>query len=98
MNELTPPFSSELGFRDVKLNPYRILDNVLPNKIIYEFWRGDPKGDGKKEMSMIIFDKNMKKFTLQYYPLDSKDIQVVKDLPIERLREAAENLKSAGFI
>lgn len=87
---------STLGLRDVKLSPYRI--NYNQNNIIYEFWRGNPKGDGKKEMAMIVFNLEKTKFNLHYYPLDSTDLQIVKDLPISKLCEAAENLKSAGFI
>jgi hypothetical protein len=101
MNELSPPFSladtsSQLGFREVKLSPYRITETLLGT--VYEFWRGNPKGDGPKEMAMIVFNRNKTVFTLQYYPLDSKDLQIVQNLPISKLHEAAENLKSAGFI
>jgi len=101
MDKLTPPFSltetsSQLGFREVKLSPYRITDTGF--NTIYEFWRGDPKGDGAKEMAMIVFNRDKSSFTLQYYPLNSQDLQIVKDLPISKLHEAAENLKSAGLV
>jgi hypothetical protein len=88
---------STLAFRDVKLSPYRITTTPF-GKTIYEFWRGDPKGDGPKEAAMIVFNKGRTLFTLHYYPLNSKELQIVEDLPISKLPEAAENLKSAGFI
>ena len=89
-------YGSQLDFPSLNLHPYRVTDTL--NMKIYEFWRGNPKGDKPKELAMIVLNKDRTHFTLQYYPLDSKDLQVVKDLPLSKLREAAENLKGAGFI
>ncbi len=36
-------------------------------------------------------------FTLSYYPQNSEEIQVVANLPLERLAEAVANLRAAGF-
>jgi hypothetical protein len=91
---------------NAKLTPYRV-QYPIDGTILYEFWKvaqtpgqkwkNTPKTrDCEKELAMLSIKKGKTIFSLHYYPLN-KEIQVIHDLPIERLQEAINLLNEAGF-
>jgi len=85
-----------------KLIPYRVQYTLVGD--IYEFWRVGSKfrsnihnSEVKKELAMIVINKDKTKFNLQYYPLNSNDLQIKSDIPIKDLHIAINDLFGAGF-
>ena len=81
-------------FTQIKLTPYRKLS--LPDCLIMEFWRGNPTKKGPKELALLTFNRDKTAFKLSYYPLNG-EIQVIRELNISELRQAANDLIEAGF-
>ena len=93
---------SQILAKTGQIIPYRVLS--IMDSYIYEFWRVGSKNRydihnsaTPKEMAMIILKKSGASFRVQYYPRDSKDLQVTEELPIGELGRAVSDLKAAGF-
>lgn len=85
---------------DLKITPYRV-QSLFDGTTIYEFWRVSSKiksiqdPEAKRQMSMIVVKDD--RFTLHYYSYLTQDNIVVKDLPLDQLRTAVQDLIQIGF-
>lgn len=95
------------------ITPISHLSRLTPDKVIdagsftiYYFIRIKSKPGYVKSLlkdpsiaryvAMITIPSSQKTFKLQWYPF-KEEAQITVDLPIEKLPEAIEDLKNAGF-
>lgn len=97
MKSLSAKSDNSPAVFELGINYYRKQD--FPDICIYEFWRGGSPSaiDANREMAILTHYKNEKMFKLYYYPKGEEKPQFVENLPLDKLPEAVQNLKDAGF-
>ncbi len=101
MNDIIP-LSSVVVFQQAKITPFRVTDIINTGEKLYEFHKPlDPSithltRTTRREIAMITISKDIKRFKISYYSVDN-GTQIVQDLEIDKLREAVNELKAAGF-
>ncbi len=81
-----------------RLQPSRTISTWLngEDRMIWYFEKPAASRRDNRDCAYISHVRNSKTFTMAYHPLDRND-QVVKDLPMDQLAAAVEDLLAAGF-
>ncbi len=105
----TPPATQLASLPKSTLGPAAVLARLQADKMLElpcgrRVWWFMRKGEGSlrdrstpRNCAMITLMPDRKTFMLGYYPNEDSDRQVVDNLPIDRLADAANDLIGAGF-
>lgn len=90
------PVALSVSAQIQRLSPSRTID-VLGKTTIYYFEKTPLAGSrGNRDCAYISHERGSRAFTMAYHPLDRND-QVVRNLPLDQLGAAIEDLLGAGF-